>query len=80
MLKRKILNKVPRDLVFTCTTRKITDLARKYSASQNVTYDGKAPMFSLCVGAIHLTSCVKIQKHYSMKISEREACRNKNTN
>ena len=46
----------------------------------SVTYDGKAPMFLLCVGAIHLTSCVKIQKNYSMKISEREACRNKNTN
>ena len=35
----------------------------QFSYSNFVTYGGKAPMFSLCVGAIHLTSCVKVQKY-----------------
>ena len=45
-----------------------------------VIYGGKASVFSPCVDAIHLTSCLKIQKKYPIKISERKAGGNKNTN
>ena len=45
----------------------------QFSYSNFVTYGGKASVFSPCVDAIHLTSCLKIQKKYPIKISERKA-------
>ena len=36
--------------------------SEQFSYPNFVTYDGKAPMFSSCVDAIHLTLCVKVQK------------------
>ena len=52
----------------------------QFSYSNFVTYGGKASVFSPCVDAIQLTSCLKIQKNHPIKISERKAGGNKNTN
>ena len=52
----------------------------QFSYSDFVTYGGKASVFSPCVDTIHLTSCLKIQKKYLIKISKRKAGGNKNTN
>ena len=54
--------------------------SEQFSYSNFVIYGGKASVFSPCVDAIHLTSCLKIQIKYPIKISERKVGGNKNTN